>query len=59
MAAIFSGFASPTITSPWREKRKGEGGRVRGMCVRVYMCTCMGEGEGGRDRCERCVYVFM
>ena len=30
-----------------REKRKGERGRVRGVCIRVYVCTCVGEGEGG------------
>ena len=45
-----------------REKRKGEGGRDRGVRC-VYTCVCvLGKGrervkEGGRERCERCVYV--
>ena len=36
-----------------REKRKGEGGRERG----VYVCMHVGEWEGGREMSERCVYV--
>ena len=32
------------------------------MCLCVYVCMCVDEGregvkEGGRERCERCVYV--
>ena len=43
-----------------RKGRGKEGERgVRGVCILVYACTCVGEGEGGRERCERCVYVCL